>query len=935
MSQRSRRRLLNAWTGLICSHPVLVLVLSVLTAAACVGVTWWRLGFQPNRNDLISSKLDWNGRYIHFTKNFAGNDDMTVVVAVPDGADGRARAERFVDDLSGRLVKEPHVSKIFWGYDSSKVSEAAIRLLDMKGFKEQLAFIEQVGPLLRSKNISQLIDAVQGQLTSGAGDGGMTRGEMLEKTALMSEFLRLIAASIEQEPAEKAFEKLNLGLGGWTYLATENGKLLYLQLEPRPATDALDAYGPASAAIRGHIAATRAAHPGIESGLTGVTSLEAEETEVMTRDSTVATIVAFMIISVLMLLAFHGLKMPIMAVAAMLTGIAWSFGYLTLAVGHLQVLSVAFTVMLLGLGIDFAIHIISQFEVMRHEHPDTVEGFGVAIRRTMQSTGPGILTGAVTTAAAFATTMLTDFKGMAEMGHIAAVGLLLCLLAMFAVFPAMLRLWASRTKDVPPDHARWIDMHKLAHLLRPIVDRPWAVLVCSGLVLCGLGYGVKEVYYNYNLMDIQARNMESVIWQNRILEHEKSLWYAVSIAPDLKTAERLTAAFAKLPEVDKVGGVGMLFPPDDQEMRRMIGQVRLKLADSLREEAGGGAAAAAEPGAGMALGQKIQGIGVMLRLLALPRPEVAGDPEMKAGLTKLLESSGVAAEALQKHPKADERLGKLDRQFLAWRQGLVGKVNRALEDRPLGLADLPQIVVREAISHKGESYQIKIYPRNNVWRPVDLEPFVTSLRSVDPEVTGTPFQVYESGRLITRSYQLAGLYALAAVLVLVYFDFRRIADTLLCVLPVVLAFVLLFGFMGWMRKALGAEHPWAVIFELNFANIIVLPLLFGIGVDAGVHIMHRYNTDAAEFPPGLGHGTAKGIILTTMTTMIGFAALMLSHHMGIRSLGFILTAGMGLILLICLTLMPALLELRNRFRQGRGVALARSNTLRVKEPAGP
>jgi predicted RND superfamily exporter protein len=157
-----------------------------------------------------------------------------------------------------------------------------------------------------------------------------------------------------------------------------------------------------------------------------------------------------------------------------------------------------------------------------------------------------------------------------------------------------------------------------------------------------------------------------------------------------------------------------------------------------------------------------------------------------------------------------------------------------------------------------------------------------------------------------RAYVKAGLLAMMAVFCIVLLDFQRPADALLCLVPVGLAFVLLLGIMG------------ANNLPINPANLIVLPLLFGIGVDSGVHILHRYRQAPNEHPPGLAAGTGKGIMLTGTTTALGFACLMIADHRGITSLGFTLTLGMILTLLACLTVMPSILELRSRHRARRG-----------------
>jgi predicted RND superfamily exporter protein len=184
--------------------------------------------------------------------------------------------------------------------------------------------------------------------------------------------------------------------------------------------------------------------------------------------------------------------------------------------------------------------------------------------------------------------------------------------------------------------------------------------------------------------------------------------------------------------------------------------------------------------------------------------------------------------------------------------------------------------------------------------PLFLGDFVRDLRSVDPEVTGVIVQVYESGDLIWKSYVRAGVISLAIIFVVVWLDFLSLEFALLSLLPVAIGFSVTFGAM----QLVGVS--------INPANIIVLPLMFGIGMDSGVHILHRYKQEPKNRPLGLTSGTGKGITITALTTIVAFATMIPARHRGIASLGFVLTVGLTLTLLACLTVMPAWLELRQR-----------------------
>ncbi len=163
---------------------------------------------------------------------------------------------------------------------------------------------------------------------------------------------------------------------------------------------------------------------------------------------------------------------------------------------------------------------------------------------------------------------------------------------------------------------------------------------------------------------------------------------------------------------------------------------------------------------------------------------------------------------------------------------------------------------------------------------------------------GPPVQIYESSKLIKTEYIKAAVYAVAAILLLLFLDFRSLPDALCAMAPVAIGFVGVFGLMGLLGQ------------QLNFANIIVLPIIFGIGAGTGVHVVHRWRAEPHGKPAGLSGGTGRAITLTMVTTMIGFGCMLLAQHRGIRSLGLVMVIGLGVTLLACYTVLPAILRLR-------------------------
>lgn len=897
MHDKLRDRLLGAWAGLVCDHPWWVLIAALALAGGGTWLTVARLGFQPDRNALISADLDWNARYIDYRQRFS-YDGLTVVIAVPQRDGGRADAEAFADTLGKKLSQAEHVARVDWRIDADGPS-AAIRLLDAEAFTRQVNRLAGARPLLAAPNLPRL-------LTSSLGGGeAMTDGSSAaEWIAMVRQLIDIVGAATDGVDGAALRARFAELLSSTTYLANDDGSLLFVQVEPKLAGDELEPVAPAVAQVRQLLAEALGKASGIEAGVTGVPVIEADETVVTQRDATIASVLAVGLIAVMLVMAFHSFHLPGLAVVSLLVGVAWSFGYLTLAIGHLQLLSVVFTVFLLGLGIDYGIHLISRFELVRSKYPPGPPGFREAMTDSIRWTGPGIATGAFTTAVAFGATLLTDFKGMAEMGHIAGVGIVLCLVAMVSVLPALMRLLRPRRRHLVPMEDRGLSFYE-HHWWDPFYKRPALTVLIALAVTIAAGLAARDIRYDYNLSNLLPEDIESVQWFNRIAEGAEqggaggsSVWFGASLIDPTDTeavAERISK-FRRLETVSGVGALGMLCPADDAAKREQLGNARAAIGSLLD----GGVVLPNErpqPTEWRAtLGALRVGVG-----LALRRDEVKQSPTIREQLGKLRDRIDVAIAAIESHgDAAGPRLNLLHDAFIEWRSGLRAALDDATADRDLALDDLPELLRRLAVTDDGQLGMIQVFPAGNVYDPDELGPFIEQLRGVDPNVTGTAVQVYQSSRLMVSSYIKAGLIALAAVFLIVLMDFQRLFDALLCLVPVGMAFIILLGVLAANGMA------------INPANILVLPLLFGIGVDHGVHIVHRYRVAPEEHPPGLAAGTGKGIMLTSLTSMIGFASLMIAEHRGIRSLGFTLALGMALTMVICLTVMPAILEVRSR-----------------------
>lgn len=848
MSDRARRiGALAAWSA---RRARLVLACGLLLAGVCAVWAATSLEFRSDRSSLVDTSLDWQQRYLEFKRTFPNWDDAILVTDLNEDAarDAFTHLDAAFDTLGG------FPDRTLW-YDTREARAPAALLEDDADLRATVAELTRSSALL-----------TPGVTLESALRGARLSGQTQALLSLVVGSLKGAPSVLEPDP--RGFFRVGGMTIGYVPLGTSATGGSVNDVASRVSTlretivwseDPITGFLPF---FDNHLSTI---------GVTGIPVIESDETAQSTFDAALASSISFVLIALLLAFVYRGVLVPLCALGALLIGVAWSFGWVMAGVGHLQVLSVVFAVILLGLGVDGAIHLIARLELV---HPDH-DHMASAVGRAAEGVGPGIVTGALTTAAAFGATALSPFTGVAEMGLIAAGGVVLCTGAILLALPALLALQTRPERRLRtraggasrPFAGRlglWIDRH------------PGKVFGASATVmlvaaLCAGGVLTSPVRYDPDLIALMPPNAEGVVWERRLSAADgRTPWHAVVVASDRAEAERLTVALRALPEVSSVGGAAVLFP-------------------------GGGA---------------LERRAALLRSL----PEVSFTPgsvtitsSRVRDFRGLLLDLGVDEES---YTDADIRrtLGAFerDRARLAERIGALRTVGARVE-----ASDLPEAVRDRFVSPTG-AYLLRVYPAAvggasgagdggvGPLHPDRLGPFVEAVLRTAPGATGPSVQVYESTKVILRGYAFAAIFAAIAIVALLLLDFRSLADTLCAVLPVAVGLVLLLGAMA----ALGVA--------LNFANTIVMPLIIGLGVDAGVHAVHRWRTQPGDAPAGLAGGTGRAITLTTLTTAIGFACMMIGEHRGVRSLGLVMSMGLVFVWVASVFVLPPVLRLRTR-----------------------
>jgi hypothetical protein len=420
--------------------------------------------------------------------------------------------------------------------------------------------------------------------------------------------------------------------------------------------------------------------------------------------------------------------------------------------------------------------------------------------------------------------------------------------------------------------------------------RPVLVLTVLGSFLCL--FALPTIIFDYNLLRLQAYGTESVTWELKIIENsDRSSRYAMASTSSLAETEHKAARFEALSSVEKVETIASLVPEHQEE--------RIRLVHELEPFFAGLPSTLAPPSSVdiVELERTLQGIKFKLR-----EENDTWDPEKKPPEQEIGEIRGLLTHVLarlkdlsnKEETTALERLQKpLFRDFAdKW-----SLLHENLDPpSPITLTDIPLQLRRRFVSDDGKKFLLQIYPRENIWEREPLEKFISQLRRIDPDVTGDPVTGYESIRAIQNGYIEAGFYAAAAIFLITLLVLQRLKDTLLAMSPVALGMLWTAGLM------------WLCHLPINLANLLVFPLIIGIGIDNGIHLVHRSREESCEGWVLVAGSTGQSVTLFSLTTMVGFSSLMVANHYGTFSIGLLLTLAVGSVLLASLTVLPLFLH---------------------------
>ena len=854
-------RWLGAWTQLVLQYRRLTIVSCVAAGLCCLLYAGQNLGVNTDTADMISADLPWRQDFIAYRERFPARDRNILIVIdsqIPEQADEFAAA------IAGGLRDVPTLyDAVFLAGEGEFFERNGLLYLsvaELDALRERLA---EARPLLG--RLQQRFDGVQ--LIQMIAESAERGGQRVDAGRLFDEVTAAVAAAADGNDYTLSWQNL---LHGEEASSAQRFILLLPKLDftrARPAAEAM-------AGIRALIAELQPITPaGTRIRVTGTIAMEHEELSSVTRSAGFAGLAALAMVTLVLYAALRSFSVLVISVVTLVIGLAATAAFAAAAVGHLNLLSVAFAVLYIGLGVDFILHICLRLRELRNRGED----LDAALVETMSGVGTSLVICTVTTAAGFFSFIPTEFSGVSELGLISGTGMFISLLFSVTLLPALLaQFYPAAARE---GAASWWGLR----CLDPITRRPRAVVGIALLVTLGAAVLLPQSSFDRNPVNLRDPESESVLTLRDLAENGEALpLNMIALAPDNAVAFSWISALEDLPAVGDARSLDDMVPADQQEKLELIEELDILFGSSFAE--------------------------VDLEAVDATEFRVAFE-ELDA---RLVESSVLTPAALELHLSVERLLVALTTRSAEEQQriltqlasGLLSTLPRQLRRLAAGLTaesfgreDLPDELISRWVAIDGTEL-IEITPEFDISDDVIAEQFVETVRTTVPAATGLPVVYQESGRTVVRAFQLAFSYALLMVSIILWIFLRRFADTLLVLLPVVIAA----GLTAALTVLLGLQF--------NFANIIALPLLLGVGVDNGIHMVHRMRTEPPADGGVIATSTSRAVFASGLTTIASFGNLAFASHLGMASMGQLLTLGMIITLVATLVLLPSLLALR-------------------------
>ncbi|MBL8671282.1 MAG: MMPL family transporter [Alphaproteobacteria bacterium] len=854
---------------------VVVALSAVATIAAGLYVAN-RVAINTDTADMLDPALPFRARAEEYKRIFPQFADALLVVVdapTPGAASDAASA------LAARLRAAPgSFRSVFYPSDDPFFRRNGLLYLsaaDLQSLIDRLSAAQPfIGKLSEDPSLRGFLEVLGLAVRDAAkGRDGASAAMIEDLASVLDKVAATATAQAEKRALDLPWRDV---LGGG---ALERKRQLIL-VQPQLDYASLSPGGAAIAAIRAAARDQRLPERGIQVRITGWPALQQDELATVRSNLDVVALLSSVLLALVLFVGIRSWRVATMILVVTYVGLVWTAAFAVAVFGTLNLISVAFAALFIGLGGDYAIH----FGMRVQEEVDRGRPASDAQREVGGSMGFAL---AITTLGAgigFLAFVPTDYRGLSQLGLIAAAGMLIAFVATLTLAPALLRLLAlkPRPRGAPSGSPRPAGR---------LEQRPGLVVAAAGAIALAALPLAAQLRFDFDPMNLRDPHSESVrTFRDLMQERSTNPYLAVALVADLATADAAAERLRRQPTVAAARTLSSYVPDDQDRKLAAIEDASVILAPLLSP------AARMPPPAPGERRDALRAARADLRILA--------DAGAGADARAVAAAAHLDA-ALARLGDGDDEAVELESRVLRTLGAQLERLAESLGAERVAIASLPAELAARMVAPDGRA-RIEIVPAVDVGDAAALRRFIDQVEPIAPWLTGTPTVVLAARDAILASFAEASLVTVAGIALLLLALLRSATDMMLVLAPLLLA------------ALLTAATAALLGISLNFANVIAVPLLFGLGVDSAVHLVARAREGATAADLGRS-STPAAVAWSALTTITSLGSMAISDHPGIASMGMLLTIAISYTLLCSLVALPALLALRERMSARRAV----------------
>ena len=861
-------------------RPAMTLAIGMIAAFASLGYSVFNLPINSDQEHLVSRENEFLKREEMLSKAFPQQDHtILVLVSGDDPWKVSQSAERLADVLRQRSDLFKHV---FHPQSTEFFQKNGLLYLetdDLAEFVDGLAAAQPaIAELAADPNLRGLFNLLETGLT--AEDDGQTPPENFER------IINRIAIAVEEFNAARAPPDIwQDAFPDWLNETDEEypDALQVVIVQPHLDYESFLSGKKPIDGIRQIASDLRLSDDGVKVRLTGREPLTLDELASILFNIETAGLLSVLAIICVLGLGVRSWRLIAMIMVTLFIGISLSFGWAAISVGELNMISAAFAVLFLGISVDFSIHIALRYreELRKISGRDPLE----AMRTTIHSAGGAVSLCGLATAIGFLSFVPTDYFALRDLGIIAGGSMLLALLASFTVLPALLNYLPL--KDVMPSDEKTKDRNmddpniigRFSVSLYAWIREHFRPITISAFVLALAALPLAlQMGFDHSALVIKDPSSESVISFKELQARGLYTSYtAIVLTPDRRAAVMRAKELDALPLVRKVETHEIYVPKAQEEKTEILSEAAFFMAPAFSAE--------------LKRSPSPQDFEDSAKnLFRVIRAKRQRDGSLSAAQQKL----GAALAALLRSSDPRAKMNQLNKALTGDFIERITRLERSLEAEAFSFDDLPDNIRSEVQAADGR-IKLTVYPTEDMADPDALVRFVKEITKAESQAGGRPLVEYAVGQLTVDAFRTSLMLAVIAITLILLASLRSIKNTLLVLAPILLAGTYTLAVCVWLG------------ISFNFVNVLLLPLLLGLGVANGIHILARASAEK-NVREVMHSSTPIAVFLSNTTTLVTFGALSVATHRGMSSMGITLTIAMIFMILCALVVLPAMLS---------------------------